>query len=252
MKAIKNLLTIVLISLFSGQALAQAPQMFLVHEDRVKPSKVMEYEQLAKQLVEGAREHNMEVPGWITVSMDDMRYMYVSPLSSMSEMDKDPWSPFREKMGPDSFDQMMSSMDQCYDSHGDYILLLHPDLSYMPDGMTQTPEGQDYRGFYYVKTTPSQLPALIESMKKIKDMFASKNSKSYYRVYSSGFGNMETYLMVAVAAQDEISYAQEGKENNELLGQEGYEVFGKMMNHITSMEEVRGRMRPDLAYSPGK
>jgi len=43
-------------------------------------------------------------------------------------------------------------------------------------------------------------------MKGIKDVFASKGSKNHYRVYRSGFGNLEGYYLVAISAKDEIDY----------------------------------------------
>ena len=168
----------------------------------------------------------------------------------MADITWDGFKPLQEAMGEEAFGQIFSDMDKCYDTHGDYILHLNQELTYMPEGFTQTPEGQDYRRFYYVRTTPEHNGKLKEKMKAIKNFYAEKGSKVHYRVYQSGFGTMGNFYLVAIAAKDGVSYETMGDENDAILGEERHELFGDMMNYITSIEEVTGMMRPDLAYSP--
>jgi hypothetical protein len=230
----------------------EAPQMYWVHEDQVKPSMVMDYEKAAKQLVDNCMKHNIQTLGWITTATNDFRYLYVSPIATMADINYDGFKPLQEAMGEEAFGKMFSDMDKCYDSHGDYILMLNNDLTYMPEGMTQTPEGEDYRRFYYIRTTPEHNGMLKEKMKAIKDFYAEKNSKVHYRVYQSGFGSMENYYLVAIAAKDGVTYETMGDENDAILGEERHQLFGEMMKYVTSIDEVTGEMRPDLAYSPKK
>ena len=226
------------------------PTMFWVHEDNVKPSMVQEYEKLQKALVENCKKHNIQTLNWITTSTDDFRYLYVSPINSMADITWEGFKPLQEAMGEEAFGQIFSDMDKCYDSHGDYILHLNEELTYMPEGFTQTPEGQDYRRFYYVRTTPEHNGKLKEKMKAIKNFYAEKGSKVHYRVYQSGFGTMGNFYLVAIAAKDGVSYETMGDENDAILGEERHELFGNMMQYVTSIEEVTGQMRPDLAYNP--
>lgn len=228
----------------------EAPQMYWVHEDHVKPSMVQEYEKAAKALVENCQKHNIQDMSWITTSTNDFRYLYVTPINSMSDINYDGFKTLQEAMGEEEFGNMFSSMDKCYTSHGDYILMLNNDLTYMPEGFTQTPEGQNYRRFYYVRTTPEHNAKLKEKMKAIKEFYADKGAKVHYRVYESGFGTQENYYLVAIAAEDAVAYETVGDENDAILGEERHEVFGDMMQYVTSIDEVSGMMRPDLAYSP--
>lgn len=227
-------------------------QAFWVHEDRVKPSMVMEYEKVSKEFTDQCKKHNIQTLAWISTQSDDFRYLFVSPIDSLSDITKanKGFGTLREKMGEDAFDKLFDDMDDCYDSHGDYVLVLDKSLSYMPDGITQTPEGQDYRRFIYLHTTPSGMSGMKEGMQAVKKMFEEKGSKTHYRIYRSAFGNMGSFYMVAIAAKDGVTYEQMSVENEKLLGPEAQAVFGKVMKHVTKMEEVSGRMRPDLAYSP--
>jgi hypothetical protein len=140
-------------------------------------------------------------------------------------------------------------MGKCYDKHFDYVLRLDKELTYMPGGITQTPVGQNYRRFYYLRYTPQQEEKLVASLKAIKDMFQKKGSKMDYRIYRSGFGTGGDYFLVAIAAKDAMTYETMNSENDKLLGEEAGKVFGEMMKNISKMEEVSGSMKPELASS---
>lgn len=226
-------------------------QSYGVHEDVVLPSMANEYETAVKELVANIKKHNVQELKWITTVTSDFRYLYVYPIANMADLDKDNFKSLRDKMGADQFSDLFKRMSKCYNQHFDYVLRLDKDLTYMPAGITQTPEGQNYRRFYYLRYTPLQEEKLVASLKAVKDMFQKKNSKIDYRVYRSGFGSGGDYFLVAIAAKDAMTYETMGSENDKLLGEEAGKVFGEMMKNISKMEEVSGSMRPDLA-SPSK
>jgi hypothetical protein len=250
MKTIKStlLMTFILCLTFN---LSQAQnKLYQVHVDYVNPSKVQEYEKIAKEFAEACKTHNPQT-SWITTSTSDNRYMYVSEMENFAELDKNPFSDMAKAMG-DSFGAIFNRFNTCYDKHGDYVLVLDESLTYMPDGITQTPEGENYRKFYFLYYTPENGAALREALKGVKELFASKDSKEYYRIYRTGFGVTDSYYMVAIAAKDEVDSATRGKANDELLGEGAKDIFGKVMNSISKFEEVSAWMRPDLYYSPKK
>ena len=235
--------------LLSAQEGEQAKH-FWVHEDVVKPSMLQEYEKSAKQLAEKCKEYEIEGVSWITSSTDDFRYLYVTPINSMADINSKGFDKLRDKMGAEAFGNMFSAMDKCYSRHGSYVISLDENLTYMPEGFTQTPEGQNYRKFYYLYTTPENFATLGEKMAKVKELYANKGSKSHYRVYRSGFGTMSDYYLVAVAAEDAIAFEKRSSENDALLGEDAGPVFAEVMEYVTKMDVVSGTMRPDLAYTP--
>lgn len=249
MKTIKKTLLLLVALCFAGN-INYAQKMYNVHQDNVKPSMMMEYEKIAKKFHEACEEHNPDT-SWLTVSTDDFTYMYVTPIENFADLDKRPMAEMAKAMGED-FGKMFEEFDKCYDSHGNYIITLDEKLSYMPEGITQAQEGQDNRSFYYIHYTPKNGKNLWEAMKAVKDMFAEKGSKSYYRVYRTGFGSMDNFYMVAMSSESKIHAAQKEKANEELLGPERYEVFQKVLANATKMEEVTGSIRRDLSYSAKK
>ncbi|RED49323.1 hypothetical protein [Seonamhaeicola aphaedonensis] len=228
--------------------LSSAQQMYWVHQDNVKPSTFMEYEKIAKEFNAACVEYNFQGK-WLTTTMDDFRYLYVSPIENFATLDERPFADMAKAMGED-FGKLFERFDQCYDSHFDYIIVLSNELSYMPDGITQTQEGQDYRDFYFIHYLPKDHQKIKEGMQAVKEMYTSKGSKNHYRVYHSGFGAAENYYMVAMSSKDAIDSATKSEENKKLLGPERYDTFMKVMNYATKVEEVTGEIRRDLSYSP--
>ncbi len=244
MKTIKS---IVLLLIFCFVFQLSAQQAFLIHEDNVKPSKFMEYEKIAKEFQDACLEHKPDAT-WIAAMRDDFTYYYITPIENMAELDKDPMEDMAKAMG-DKFKDMFKAFNQCYDSHGSYIMYSVDNLSY------KAPEGEDrsglnYRAWYQLHYKPGNGDKVKEGMKAIKKMFEEKGSKEYYNVYHSGFGSMENYYLVSVAAKDEVDSATNSKANQDVLGPDRYETFNKLMAHLEKMVEHRGEMRPDLSYSP--
>ena len=88
-KALKNVLLITLV-LTCFQVWSQDgnnQQAYVIHEDRVKPGMVEEYEQIAKDLVAACKEHNIQEINWMTVAQDDNTYLYITPLEKFAELD---------------------------------------------------------------------------------------------------------------------------------------------------------------------
>ncbi|MCM4153250.1 hypothetical protein DHD05_16790 [Arenibacter sp. N53] len=248
-----NLITATLCLFWLGMGFAQGndqSQAYWVHEDVVKPSMVTQYETVCKELTENLKKHNIKGLSVIVSNTVDNRYMWISPISSIADVDRPIFQTLSEKMGPENMTAMFNKMNKCYDIEHDYVIQMDKELSYMPSGITQTPEGQDYRKFHYYYYTPGNAAAVKENAQAIKKLFQDKGSKLHYRVYHSGFGNRGAYYMVAIAAKDAADYANKITENNTLMGPEWQSTFSNFMGSLIEYELVEGRMRPDMAYSP--
>ena len=232
------------------QAQNSNSQAYWVHEDVVKPNMVGEYESVVKELVANMKKHNIQEVNMIVSNLVGARYLYVGPIENMAELDKHSFATLSDKMGADAMGKLFERMDKCYDIEQNYVIHLDKDLSYMPTGITQTPEGQDYRKFHYLHFAPGDRAMIKDKMKAIKDMFAQKGSKEYYRVYKSGFGIRGEFYMVAIAAKDAIHYATQSKENETLLGEDGNKTMGDLFSNLLKYEVFEGNMRSELGYSP--
>lgn len=249
MKTIKNTILLA-ITLCFALNINYAQKMYQVHQDNVDPSMLKEYEKVAKNFHEACVANNLQTQ-WLTVMLDDFTFLYVTPIENFAELDKRPFANMAKAMG-DKFGEMFTNFDKCYNSHGTYTIMMDEDLTYMPDGIDASTEGQDYRNFYYIHFTPQNEKSLRSAMKEVKQMFADKGSKNYYRIYRTGFGVMDNYYMVAISSKDAIDSAQKSKANEALLGPERYDTFSKVLAAASGMEEVTGEVRRDLTYMPKK
>ncbi len=247
MKTIKTTFLLACILCLSFNV-STAQQAYQIHQDNVKPSKFMEYEKIAKEFNAACVEHNLQAT-WFTAMSNDFKYFYITPIENFAELDKRPFAEMAKAMG-DKFGELFDRFDKCYDSHGTYIVLSDDELSYKPAEGDKTRQSLNYRKWFYIYYTPENAKKIREGMKAVKELFKSKGSKEYYNVYRNGFGQMENYYLVSVAATDEIDSAKRGKANEEVLGPDRYETFSKVMNYASRMEEYTGEMRPDLSYSP--
>ncbi|WP_299161473.1 hypothetical protein [uncultured Eudoraea sp.] len=256
MRTLKTGLTSLFLLLLTGAiGLAQEDsnsQSYWIHEDVVKPSKVADYESICKELTDNLKKHNIQELNAIVTNTEDDRYLWISPIANMADIDKPIFKTLMEKMGSEAFSNLFNRMDECYDIEQDYIIHLDKALSYMPEGITQTPEGEDYRKFFYFHITPGNRVMVKKNMEAITNLFASKGSKLYYRVYKSGFGNRGEFYMVAVAAKNAADYSAKVDSNNELLGDEWPKLYNELRSNLLKYEVFSGRMRPDMAYSPSK
>lgn len=253
MRALKNrILILASLILLPSLALSQekSTQAFWVHEDVVKPAMVNDYEAICKELTANMRKHNIQEVNVIVSNTVDNRYMWVSPINSMADIEKPIFATLSEKMGGTAMADLFNRMDKCYDIEHNFIILLDKELSYMPEGITQTPEGEPYRKFHYFHHTPTNAALVKEKVKAIKDLFERKKSKVHYRVYKSGFGNRGEYYLVAIAAKDAADYANKISENNAMLGEEWQKLYNEFRSTLSSYEQFEGQMRMDMAYSP--
>lgn len=249
MRTLKKTLIVVCTFLLVPLCFLQAQDKYWVHEDIVKPSMIVSYETVCKELTSNLKKHNIQGFNAIVTNTSDHRYLWVSPIASMADINRTAFQTLSEKMGGTAMEDLFDKMNKSYDTEHDYVIILDKELSYMPSGITQTPEGQNYRKFHYFHYTPSNEDSVREKAAAIKKLFESKGSKVDYRTYKSGFGTRGAFYMVAIAAEDPVDYATKIAENNKLLGEEWAKIYGDFQASLLEVEIVEGQMRPDMAYS---
>lgn len=252
MRTLKTIFLIAAVLLLipnTAQAQESKNQAFYVHEDQVKPSMTQEYEKISKEFMEACKKHNLQDISWQVASTSTGRYFNISPIENMAELDKNVMAPLSEKMGKEAFGDIFKRFNECYDKHGDYIVYLNEELTYMPEGINTATEGQNYRKWHYLHVTPGNIQNLKGKLKELKALFAQKGSKEYYRIYHNGFGNMGDYYLAVLSAVDAEDAIKKSKENQELLGEEGKKLFDEVFSFVNKYEVESGGMHPELAYS---
>ena len=110
MKTIKSTFIAVLLLVFTFNLSHTQAKRYNVHVDYVKPSKIGEYEKIAKEFNDASKKHNIQT-SWLAVATSDLRYMYVSPIENFADLDKRPMADMAKAMG-DSFGNMFEQFDK--------------------------------------------------------------------------------------------------------------------------------------------
>jgi len=251
MKSIRSIIFFMALSLctiITVTAQSDRYQMYVVHEDHVKDGMMNKHIEADKAILAAAKEHKMKGMDWLTFQAEDNRVMYLSPIENFAELDKNPFEDLKEKMGDEAFEKLFEPFAETYTKHGDYILRLDNELSYMPEGMTQNTDGENYRELVFYHIPPGKDEEAEELAKSFKKLYTDKGSKVHYRVYKSGFGTMDNYYMVAASAKDAAAMEKLRNENMELLGEEGKKLFAELENTMSKRELVKGHIKPELSY----
>ncbi len=226
---------------------ASAQKMYRVHEDLVKPSMAANYESLHQELNEMLVKFPIENLNLLVMQSDNYHYLFIAPIQGMADLDRaHPLVHLAEKVGQDKMKDFIGRMDKCYDVERDYIIVLEEALSYMPQGMTLTPEGENYREQYKFYYTPSNGETVKQNLVAFKNLMSQKASGLHYRIYSSGFGTEAAYYLLSIAAKDKEDFAVKMKANRQLLGEDGKKVRTTLFESLLRIEEIEGFIRPDL------
>ena len=227
-------------------------QLFVVHEDVVKPSMVTKYEKISKNLVTQLKEHGVSEISEMCAATNDFHYYYITPVDNMAALDEKPWKSVQEKMGKEAFEKMWEGYGECYDKHSTYMLSLSPEDSYDPQNSDIMDPEALYRRWQFFYIDPAKAEASNKVVKKWKALSESKNIANGYRVYRGGMGTEQPLILVIEWAKDAAALAAQNAEDAKLYGEEGQELWGKTLSITRKYEVKEGTMRPDLSYVPGQ
>ena len=248
MKTFKNTLLSTLFLVLATLSTNAQNQAYWVHTDYVKPAMQSTYEKVSKDFVEACKKHDLKGADWASVRMDDGRYLTLAPIKNMADFDTNPLAPLAEKMGTENFSALFERFNTCYDKHTDNVIHLISALSYMPNGLTVTTPGHDYRKYHFFYVTPSTSKLVSENIKAVKEFYAKKEMKEQFRIYHSGFGAPEEFYVAVISAENASGYLKTSDEAEAQYGDEGKKLFDNLFSSISRYEVHAGEMRPDLGY----
>ena len=97
-------------SAFAQQTEMPKPQLYIVHEEVVKPSAMMQYEASAKDFVAALSEKKFSSPAlnWRTFMTPDFHYIYLAPIANFAAYDsvQGEWGRARDTVGASRWDDV--------------------------------------------------------------------------------------------------------------------------------------------------
>lgn len=225
-------------------------QLFTIHEDVVIPSKVAEYEKVAKNFAEFVAEQNITSMQYTAANSDDFVYIYISPLENMADLDKmyAGFQELEEKAGKERFDNVMKGFEGKYHSHRDYLIRMHPELSYKPEYGNNLADGMNYRRWDFYHVYPGKEAEIENIAKEWMALNESNNIEQGYRVYMGDMGTDMPLVIVAHSALNATDFYTNYEKNMAKMGDKAKKLMEKTMGITWKFETKDGMMRPDLSY----
>ncbi len=225
-------------------------QLFLVHEDVVKPSMVGQYEKAVKGFISNLSEHGITDMTFVAAMTNDLHYLYVSEIENMAELDKNPEEKMAAKMGKEAFQAVIDAFDGCYDYHKVFVARRADDLSYWPESNKASAAENKYRRWSFYHIQPGQEQEIEAIAKEWVELFKEKNIPTGYNLYVGGLGTEMPLYVVVESAKDAADFQAQSAKINELLGDSAKDLNARTMALVRKMEFKDGWIRPDLSYTP--
>ena len=251
-------LVLVLSNINHSTAIAQEEEkksnLFLIHEDVVKPSMVSQYMETSKEFVKLMEDENADVPPFWASMTSDLYFYYLTPLENYSALDKDneKWGAAIEKMGQEKFDAVMDKYKGTYLHHRNFLMRRSNMYSYKPENPRLKDDEIKFLrwGFYYLEEGNEE--KVEQLVKKYHELFSSKKVPNGYNLYFSDIGQPLSLMVVVEYAKSAADYYAEEEKTSELLGDDVMPLREEFLKLVKKFEFKQGWPRPDLGYQKDK
>ena len=224
--------------------------LFLIHQDKVFPHKVEQYEKALKDFKDLLKKSNVDEMSFTVAQMEYFTFSAVIPVENyeglanhfaMSEG-------MIKKVGKENFQNALAQFDGCYNSHENYLLRMRKDLSHKPAYGLDPEEGLNFRHFDFLHVIPGKGTEMIEVFKEWKAIYEKHNIEWGYRVYQGDLGVDGPMFMMVKPFENRSDWASKSDEIGKILGKDQSMIQDKATELMIKFEHNNGRMRPDLAY----
>lgn len=220
-------------------------QMISVHFQKVKPSKVMEYEKASKAFSAKLQENKVESVSYQAAMQEDFTYLYVVPIENMAHFDKPFWAEAIEKMGAENFSKAINGCEDCIESQDDHVYTRNADLSYATAGSGEDNTYARWSGYYF---KPEKGEKAMKIAKKWKDWHSKHNSGASYSLYTGGLGAEAPMIVIFESAKDAAALNVLDQKIEAMMDEEGKLLREKTLSVVRKIEIKEGYLRPDLSY----
>jgi len=234
-----------------GQEESNDSPLFLIHQDKVFPHKVEQYEKAFNNFRDLLEKSNVDEMSFTVAQMEYFTFSAVIPvndyegLANHFAMNKG----MIKKVGKENLQNALAMFDECYDSHKNYLLRMRKDLSYKPEYGLDPEEGLNFRHFDFFHIIPGKETEMVEVFEEWKKLYESHNIEWGYRIYQGDLGTDGPMFLMVKPFKDRPDWALKSDEIGKILGKDQQMMQDKATRLMWKFEHNNGKMRPDLAYT---
>jgi hypothetical protein len=242
------------VSVFGQMApAAPKPEFYLIHEEVAKPSMLMQYESISREMLSAFTEKNADpkVMGMSLYTTTDFHYVYVVPIPNFGGIDaiNQGFMTMAQALGKDRWKDIMSRSNATMSSFNEFVVMGRPDLSYVPatPRVAQADVRFNHWAFYYLDASKAQ-EDVEQVARDYAALFRSKNIPDPFNVFIAASGNDLPLLIVSVPAKSAADYYNEEERINTILGADVRPLQARAMMNTRKYEVKDARFRPELSY----
>ncbi len=234
-----------------AQTEEQKDQLLFVNEFTVKPSMVKEFEACSKEFVALCNQHKHPY-SHMAYSINDFHYIVVFPLENYADITS--WDKATNELGKkaekEQWQALWKRMENSYEYYHSSMVYLIPELSYTPENpRLKSGEGNFiFWDIYYLH--PGKEKEFKDILKKWISLCKSKNITERFNILRGDIGTDNPVYAFTGRAKDAADFYTQNAKMWELLGEEGGELYRKMLPFIRKNEVKQGWLRSDLSYAP--
>jgi hypothetical protein len=227
---------------------ASEPTWFTIFADHVATSNRADFEKATGEFMKAYSATKPDGISWITISSDDMGYLYVVPGSGPMDIEElDAAYSAGIEAGGAAVREAQAKTNALVESQDMYFILLRPDLSYEP-GKVQITADRPYRHYTQLFVHPGMQRKFEASIAAWIDAYRKAGIERGWRIYQYVTGtDLPAYLVVTSAKNEADSYASDA-EIQERLG----DTLGKLRAGtgptLRKVKETSGWVRPEFSY----
>jgi hypothetical protein len=251
MKRIALLVSLLSISSAFAQDMPR-PELYIVHEELIKPGSMMAYEAASKDFINALAEKKVTSPAltWNAYVTDDMHYLYVVRIPNFAAMDSSmgEWDKAKAAVGAARWADLERRGSEGMASYNEIVTMRRPDLSYMPANPRLKMEEQHYvrLDFYYL--VPGKQAEAEAIAKDYIALFKQKNIAESFNIYIGVMGNDLPVLVAAIPAKSGADQAMADERVNATLGADVRPLQARAMAITRRFDRRTATYRPDLSY----
>lgn len=229
--------------LIAGYALAQdAPVMFAIYEDNVKPSMDAAYKETLKRLKDACELHKVGV-SWTSVVHDDNSYAHLIPIKGFADLDKNMLSDLETKMGKEALGAIFANLDKCIASKTSFVVAMLPNLSYL------SPQaGENFREILFWEVLAGKEGEGEKMIMEWVNLYKSKNAPNGVVTYKVLFGRHPGYAFISWG-KNPLDHATKAQKNHELFGDEAGKLWQKTQAITEKYYHKTAWIMPDFSRS---
>ncbi len=251
----KNLLIIVSIILFlsvqnlHAQEKESDSQLWLVQEMVVKPSMEKQHRSLVKKYIELCKKHNLSI-NWYAWHNGNFHYYYYYPVKDYNEriaIDKES-APVYKEFGSENW----KAWHETYESYKYYYLESSSNLSYIPENPRLKNEENNYAKWDFFYTIPGKGSEFKKLFSEFKTILESKKYNGSLYLGWSDIGVEGPLYIVYSHGKSSLDQLEQSKIAWELVGEEGWNIYEKIIGLTRKLETKEFWYLKDLSYFPKK